>query len=589
MSYVILVFGFGNADDLSFYKCVQRTFTRLSWTFLFLSLLPRHRRHNLCKYKSHRLMYITYERNQREAYISGITAGIGIRTPFSTTKVPKFRPTWLVRISDMQLVPGSAVVDHYWALSYSWGQSGNIIHNGDEKFERVDEGKHIIVSKRKILSWKPKRKVTFERLIQRISKDFGIRYIWYDQMCIEQDDRDSKANEIRKMHLIYKFARCTLALVPELSFTGDKDHDGNDITNIDIIIDSQWSKRMWTLEEAYMSKNIVFVGRNVHLWSNDVKTYYQGRASTFIKNMHDSRKHSWNASTALWYARLRTSSKTHDRIFALANIFPELKNGITFSYDQPVRDLMIQFYGLLAQTDYSILEFGHRSPPSGDHKMPALGEKESTILPSWTGMHGVHIPQNGISDAHKKSSAHCSVTGECMSLTSEFIHVRIKVATVAETSFLFPSIEGHYSKEGLPMFPLLDKNRNAVDLHAKGSDFPIRTNKFQNMYTRASKSYSLKGTHILPLKEENGIIINTLSESTFVGGILSLTEDPSECIILYGIPLGTFILPNYSIKTICYPIIRKDNGYYRSIGTCFVFSDIDLCSMVQPKLTFFIR
>ncbi|KAI8144017.1 hypothetical protein BJV82DRAFT_74360 [Fennellomyces sp. T-0311] len=102
------------------------------------------------------------------------------------------------------------------------------------------------------LKTKATRFVKFEGFIQQLCKYFGIQYIWYDQMCIDQNDHDAKVQEIRQMHLIYHHARCTLVLIPELNTR--KDQNNADIANIDVIPESEWSKRIWTLEEAYMSK-----------------------------------------------------------------------------------------------------------------------------------------------------------------------------------------------------------------------------------------------------------------------------------------------------------------------------------------------
>ena len=112
-------------------------------------------------------MYIVYDKYQRPArvWFNGKPDTISIRNhlpDFEGTlqidtiysdiwyirllTVPEFKPIKLVRISDMKAVPGSTVSEHYWALSYSWNQSGTIIHMGNEDYERVDESIHQIVT-----------------------------------------------------------------------------------------------------------------------------------------------------------------------------------------------------------------------------------------------------------------------------------------------------------------------------------------------------------------------------------------------------------------------------------------------------------
>ncbi|KAI9278780.1 hypothetical protein BDA99DRAFT_567435 [Phascolomyces articulosus] len=92
---------------------------------------------------------------------------------------PDFMPTKLVCISDMAVVDGSQVNEGYCALSYSWNQSGSFFYN---PFRR----KYII---------RPDGNceyVKFEGIIQQICQQFNIKYIWYDQLCINQDNTEEK-------------------------------------------------------------------------------------------------------------------------------------------------------------------------------------------------------------------------------------------------------------------------------------------------------------------------------------------------------------------------------------------------------------
>ncbi|KAI8142213.1 hypothetical protein BJV82DRAFT_579741 [Fennellomyces sp. T-0311] len=181
----------------------------------------------------------------------------------------------------MKLVRGSEVRERYYTLSYSWNQSGDYVKNEhNDEYIRNDQGKHQIIfyRKRKAKKYprgrtrtrvpvKP-RFVKFERLVQQICKDFGVRYIWWDQYCIDQSNPEEKRREIMQMHSIYKNAYCALVLIPELDFTGHMIQTGEYIANTRNIMETEWVKRVWTLEEAFMSKRMLFVGRNVHMWSH---------------------------------------------------------------------------------------------------------------------------------------------------------------------------------------------------------------------------------------------------------------------------------------------------------------------------------
>ncbi|KAI8143093.1 hypothetical protein BJV82DRAFT_116705 [Fennellomyces sp. T-0311] len=134
----------------------------------------------------------------------------------------------------------------------------------------------------------------------------------------------------------------------------------------------------------------------------------------------------WIACTALWYPKKRTSSKAYDQIFALTNIFPELMDKITFSYDQPLHDLMFNFYRALAQKDISVLLFGTPVDPDAGDQITTTRQSKSSLLPSWTGANGVHVPQFALKDALAITvTPDYTITGDCMCMRSNFITARV--------------------------------------------------------------------------------------------------------------------------------------------------------------------
>ncbi|KAI8147615.1 hypothetical protein BJV82DRAFT_353368 [Fennellomyces sp. T-0311] len=474
----------------------------------------------------------------------------------------------------MQVVTGSIVNDHYWTLSYSWNQSGEIIHRGDEEYERIDEGRHTIVSTREMMSGNPGKEVKFEGLIQQMCIDFGIQYIWYDQMCIDQGNHDEKVHEIQQMHLIYKNARCTLALIPELEFTGDKDRRGHYAANTNIIPNSQWSKRMWTLEETYMSKSILFVGCNVYLWSDHYKTQGVRKWDKFIENIQGRGKEKWEAGTVLWYARTRRSTKAHDQVFALANIFPELQEYISFSYHQSPIDLMIQFYGRLAEQDTSILRFGATIDI-------AILQKDTNLLPSWTGVDGIHIPQSHSQRKADEMTIRCIVTGDSMCLTSNFVVVRVEPTASIERSDPLDHPDLNYTPDGLPN-TLMSCIRCITEDGSMNLTVATITSEAQYYHNLRLADYGLQATHFFPLKMKNQVAINALSKPTHYGGFLSITEECSECIVLSEVSWHAY-------KRQCYPVIKRDNDHYKSIGVFIVEEFFKLDAFVQPKQSFEIK
>ncbi|KAI9278324.1 hypothetical protein BDA99DRAFT_600041 [Phascolomyces articulosus] len=380
---------------------------------------------------------------------------------------PEFMPSKLVRICDMQIVPGSEVNEGYCALSYVWSQSCTA--SGDEKKNNVDKNEHIIIQpitktaqnatiqdnvqgiidgfknyffqsnpyqkflirlndeKSKIIEYQQKH-VSFEQLIQQICQQFNINYLWYDQMCIDQDNLEEKHREIQQMHQVYKHAHCTVSLVPEFQTTTEEVAQIGLLETTVRMKQSEWFKRLWTLMEAIHSNRMVIIGKNVHLWSDDVFTATEIPLDPLINTPLEQ----WHLSDILFCAHIRTCMLDHDRIYALANLFPDtilqqLKIDQEYKKHQSLEDLMVQLYCLLAERDITILLFGGHggykamgkisdTPKNNDddddkdsisksdkNAPPILSAgswtyqvpiQKYSFLPSWTGIAGEHFYQH---------------------------------------------------------------------------------------------------------------------------------------------------------------------------------------------------
>ncbi|KAI9278239.1 heterokaryon incompatibility protein-domain-containing protein [Phascolomyces articulosus] len=368
-------------------------------------------------------MYITYNTMQWSQHDERRFLNQHVRPPIiipSNLSKPAsdFMPQKLVRVSDMQVVPGSKVHEGYCALSYSANQSGEIIVDRiTGKHKRIDHGKHKIIRKGRVLSEKTHH-VKFEGIIQRIAKDFNIKYIWYDQMCMDQQDEKEKNHEIQHMHQIYSNAYCTVVLVPEFHVDvmvlqlnrQEEIKYGKPVEQS--ILESAWFKRLWTLLEALSSSSLLFVGTDTHAWWVEDECL---RDINIITKPSSSEK--WNAATILFHAHIRKCSNEYDRIFAVANLFPDILSDLTINYHQPLIDLMIQFYGLLAKKDITMLCFGEHNKYKNMGRQSSSNTKSSRLtlpnhiiarddnylvpiqkykndMPSWTGVSGEHIPNN---------------------------------------------------------------------------------------------------------------------------------------------------------------------------------------------------
>lgn len=439
-------------------------------------------------------------------------------------KISSFRPKKLIRCSDMVVVNGVEAINGYCALSYSWNWSGDIVYKNG-KSERIDNKKHIIEYRQKKgirLNDIYKKNVYFEDIIQEICNHFKIKYIWFDQKCINQENKYEKQEEIKIMHKIYSNANYTVALIPEFEL-----YDGymyglntmgihqqiSEINNcIRCIEDSEWSKRMWTLEEAIMSKQILFVGRNIYMWQNSIK-----HNSFYLNDLFNK---TISSNKVLRYAHKRTSTKNNDKIFALMNIFHDIIN-IDPDYSRNFIDLANDFYSQLIKNDLSIICFGK--------SLNNLKNMIDIKLPSWTGIKGSHCMGN--IEYSKKINYFIKKDDMKLYIKCEYIEIYTKKYT-----------KENQQKEEKSIPTLNGSITNCINFE--------KNKEYYRMLIRLNTGLDI--THYIE-KENNEIKL-----------MLSLVEEDCENICILYIKLY------FNNDIVLYPVIKKfDISSWKIIGICF--------------------
>jgi Heterokaryon incompatibility protein (HET) len=165
----------------------------------------------------------------------------------------------------------------YAALSYVWGAVSNA--------EQIDHDISICTPGMKQRYFALDQRVP--RVVQdaiTVTKELGLKYLWIDKYCINQNDQSVKLEQIGKMDLIYGSAEFTIIAaagsdenhgLPGVNSYIRKDLYGGDLRGLRrvssqtrlycTIRESKWSTRGWTYQEAMLSRRrILFTEAEVY-------------------------------------------------------------------------------------------------------------------------------------------------------------------------------------------------------------------------------------------------------------------------------------------------------------------------------------
>ncbi|KAI9166783.1 hypothetical protein HJFPF1_02898 [Paramyrothecium foliicola] len=207
-----------------------------------------------------------------------------------------WRPVWLIDSVERNLVRAKPT-DRYLALSYVWGTAprrndpdapAQLLRSNVDAFQLSLPDKGIPQT---ILDamW--------------LSKKLGLRFLWVDRLCIVQDDEEEFNTHIRRMPFVFSNAYLTIIAAygdvhtglvplnprrpPRAARAGSRDHN-------DLLLQSRWNSRGWTLQELLYSRRAIFFFEDVVTWECHCDLW-QGSPTSVMKSLRGNRHTCTNA------------------------------------------------------------------------------------------------------------------------------------------------------------------------------------------------------------------------------------------------------------------------------------------------------
>ncbi|PHH49090.1 hypothetical protein CFIMG_007970RA00001 [Ceratocystis fimbriata CBS 114723] len=185
-------------------------------------------------------------------------------TPPGMAPAP-WRPEYVIDCVEFRLVNPQAE-DKYVALSYVWGEQEHSILEAN-KFMTMSSNLDEFCESLESAEMSP----AFLDAIWLVQK-MDVRYLWIDKFCIVQDDEAMKDEHVRNMPFLYANATFTIVVALDDVTQGlvplDRKRVAQDskALHMDLVLDSTWSIRAWTLQEALYSRRRVYIFQDVYSW-----------------------------------------------------------------------------------------------------------------------------------------------------------------------------------------------------------------------------------------------------------------------------------------------------------------------------------
>ena len=158
----------------------------------------------------------------------------------------------------------------------------------------------------------------------RYAEFIGVKYLWIDALCIDQNNSDEIQEEIERMHMYFTVCDLVIVWTAKKRFGGSIEPDFEKAQAQ--FVNSDWLKRSWTVQEGVLASRLVVATDwglifPDALHEQEVRTEMkptQGFA-TLLSSRH---RRSMIASEVLGLAKGRKASRTIDRIQSLSAMLP---------------------------------------------------------------------------------------------------------------------------------------------------------------------------------------------------------------------------------------------------------------------------
>lgn len=342
----------------------------------------------------------------------------------------------------------------YEAVSYTWGnavQQQAIYFQNDTKELYVGQNCY--------------------NALRRLRRVHGDRLLWIDAICINQDNLQERASQVRIMNSVYDCASTVLVVLSESNMdrsalfeelaAADEElllngkcqrHRPNEsiIRLLDELWRDPWFTRVWVLQEVYDKGSVEFICGYARFSYDALKSVYYGYSGTpvtkeiwprVLKWIHYPPESSLRPELNLWNRLYETrdylATDPKDRVFALKSLSgdTQIEMNYLIEYNQSVEECYTQVAAFLL-------------PVLGLGLLAAIRHPHDKKMPSWIPDWSQNLPLdycyvNDITEGIVEDLAYtiCSLPGESHDGCLELSAKGCRHAQIIETSQVFQFVD----------------------------------------------------------------------------------------------------------------------------------------------------